>query len=343
MAHGLVTSRDFQVGLEPAWHGLTQIVPAVTRECFPEIVQSPLYYGDDAKPLSVGGKPYFVPVSSDDGKPVAPPFSPDSYTLFTPHQAWDWITSLLAGTGFTVKSCGMIWDRSQWFLGIELTELRSVADEICQYYLNASGGLDRSMSPSFELAGLFPVCANTLNISRMTGEILFRSKATKKFTERREAASAEVEKAVGMARVFKAQLSKLQNAPCSIEQASRIYAGYLGLDTIPVGSTEPVKELSTRSAGTLETLKTLFVSGRGNAGQTEADVLNGYTELYTRGNVDSPRYDASKAWVSGEFGGNADKKATFANLMVERTCYAADHEWSLDEVADYGKTLIAAL
>lgn len=343
MAHGLMSEESFHIATQMGWHGLTNVVDKVVREHYPEIVQSPLYFGDDAKPLSVGGKPYYVPISLDNGKPVAPPYSPDSYTLFTPRDGWDWITGILAGTGFTVESIGMIWGRTQWFLSIALDELRSVGTKENVYQLNASGGLDRSMSPQVELSSTRVVCANTLNISRMTGQVLFKSKATKKFTERRELATAEIEKAVGMARVFEEQFAKLANTPCTPERAGRIYAGFLGLDTIPVGQSEPVKELSTRSAGTVETLKTLFATGRGNSGQTEADVLNGYTELYTRGNVDSPRYDASKAWVSGEFGGNADKKAVFANLMIERNCVAAGRGWSLDEVADYGKTLLATV
>lgn len=339
MAHGLVTDRDFQFGLTEAWHKLTTIIPKITRECFPDVEAQPLYYGQDFAPMSYGSKPYVVPVSLDDGKPIAPPYCPDSYSLFKPREGWDWVHEILAGTNFTVESLGMIWNRSECFISIFLDELNGILDGH-KFYFNLSYGFDRMLSPQAELSGTRIVCWNTQNVSRMTGEVLFKSKATKKFHDRRQAATAEIEKAVGMARVFSEQIKRLESTPCDNERAGRIYAGYLTLDTIPAGSETLPDELSTRARNTVDTLKSLFSNGLGNKGQTEADVYNGYTELYTRGNTDSPRYDASKAWVSGEFGGNADKKAAFGNLMLNNECHAAGRQWSLSEVEELGKTML---
>lgn len=334
MGHGLVTERDFQIGLEPAWHKLTKVVEKISRGCFPEVVPQPLYFGDDFAPMTYGSKPYVVPISLDDKLPVSPPYCTDSYCLFTPRDAWDYVHEVLGGTRFTVKSIGMIWNRSQWFMSTWLDELAGILDGY-EFNLNWSGGLDRSISPQSELSGTRIVCSNTQLISRMTGEVLFKKKATKKFRTALEESKAEIEKAVGMSRIFAEQLKSLEANSCTPERAGRIYAGYIGLDT-------NCQELSTRGRNTVEQLKALHVRGLGNRGETEADCLNGFTEYYTRGNTESPNYDAGKAWVSGEFGGNADRKAAFAGLMMNRVVHT-DREWSLGEVEKLGEKMLLAV
>ena len=166
MAHGIYTDRDFQIAMEMAWHKLT-ILKQPTREAFPEIVPMPLTYqiGNDTYPVIHGDKRYVSPVALDDGLPVAPPYCEGTYSLFTPRDAWDWAASILAGTQYDVQSIGMLWNRSNWFISVKLTELQnlSVGDgRETRFQLNLSGGLDRSMSPQGELSSTVVVCANTL-------------------------------------------------------------------------------------------------------------------------------------------------------------------------------------
>ena len=329
MAHGIYNkARDFQIAESIAWHKLTQVkVPEMID--FPEIVPVPLYHGDN-KVASYGSSRYFLPVSTDDGIAVAPPYCGEtlldneekgcndirekrgSYVLFTPREAWAWVGELLAGTGFKVASIGMLWNRSFWFIGTELTELKSLSigdGREAKFLLNFSGGLDRTVSPQCELSNILPVCHNTISLSRASGKILFKDRATKNFSDRLELAKGEVEKAVGMTAVFKASMDSIAKVPCTPDRAERVFAGFL--------STDNDKKLSTRTKNAVHELTDLHTSGLGNKGETEFDLLNAYTQRLTRGGMDS-KISEGRRFASGEFGSNADAKAEFYNLLTNR-------------------------
>lgn len=311
MASGLDTStRNFQVALEMAWHKKTKL-KTPERADFPEIIGQALFF-EDGKQAKYGDKPYFMPVASDDSLPVAPPYCLDSYTIFQPREAWDWVNEVLSGTGFSIKSLGMLWNRSFWFLSTELTELQSLTigdGRKGDFYLNFSGGLDKMTSPQAELSNILAVCHNTISLSRMTGKMLFKERLTKNFKTRLEAGKAEVEKAVGMAAIFKAAMDSLAEKPCSQSRVERIVAGYV--------STPEMDKLSTRAKNTIQDVSMLFSKGRGNKGETEFDLLNAWTEYNTEGTRDGKsKVDSFKRFQSAEFGGNADSKADFANLLT---------------------------
>ena len=309
MAHGIYTNRDFQISEEMAWHKKTTIAkPVITA--FPTIQAMPLFYGDDCKSAAHGDNAYYMPVSTDDMLPVAPPFNPQSYSLFTPQDAWKWVSEVLEGTGHDFKSIGMLWNRSFWFIGVELSELKNLTigdGRESRFQMNFSGGLDRKVSPQCELSSILPVCWNTISLSRSSGQVLFREKATKNFSNRLEAAKSEIEKAVGMTRVFKAAMDGLAKKPCNVDRARCVFAGYLtpGDD----------KKMSTRTKNTVDTLADLHVNGIANRGKTEFDMLNAYTQLLSRG-TESSTVDTGARFTSSEFGGNADGKADFTRLLT---------------------------
>lgn len=345
MASGLYTQRDFQIAEVQAWHNLTRL-KAPVREDFPNIIPMPLYY-NGGKDMVYGDRKFVVPVAEDDMLPVAPPYcgekiideSPKTcpakaddnrgtYILFTPREAWDWVHEVLSGTHFKVESIGMLWNRSFWFLGVKLNELEtlSVGDgRQSNFNLNFSGGLDRSTSPQCELSSILPVCWNTISLSRAAGKILFQERATRNFKTRLDAAKSEVEKAVGMTAVFKAAMDSLATKPCDQPRAKRIFAGYLGGDD---------EKLSTRTSNVVTELADLHVMGDGNKGETEFDMLNAFTQLYTRGGKEA-KTSMGRRFVSSEFGNNADAKADFFNIIT-------NPETDLDSIEERGEELLAA-
>lgn len=353
MASGLYTKRDFQIAREQAWHGLTTI-KAPSREDFPNIIPAPLYFGDDCKPMVYGDRKFVVPIAEDDGLPVAPPYCgetiPDdepktcpakpedtrgTYVLFTPREAWDWVHEVLSGTHFEASSIGMLWNRSFWFIGVTLTELKelTVGDgRQSRFQFNFSGGLDRSVSPQCELSSILPVCHNTISLSRATGKILFAERATKNFNTRLEAAKAEVEKAVGMTAVFKAAMDSLADKPCDKSRAERIFAGYL-VDEVRQKDGKDLP-MSTRARNTVGELAELHVSGIANRGETEFDLLNAYTERCTHGGKEA-KTTMGRRFVSSEFGGGADTKADFFRVLTT----GRD---ALPEIEERGARLLAA-
>lgn len=332
MAHGIyVIGRDFQVAEQMAWHNLTTLAKPV-REHFPELKPMPLFFENNGQVAAkFGDNQYVIPVALDDMLPVAPPYCLGTYTLFQPRQAWDWVHEVLTGTGFEVSSVGMLWNRSFWFMGVKLQELNSLAigdGRNCDFYLNFSGGLDKLVSPQAELSSILPVCHNTISLSRMTGEVLFKEKATKNFSARLETAKEEVEKAVGMTAVFKKAMDSLATRKCDENRAKKIFTGYL--------TEEKEREVTKTTQNRVESLVTLHKGGRGNKGETEFDLLNAFTEWQTRGiEGEKTKVPPGKRFASGEFGGNMDNKADFANLLTSR-------RGQLQEIERRGSKLLAA-
>lgn len=330
MAHGIYNpKRDFQKSLEMGWHKLT-IIGKPTREDFPEIVPMPLYYNGGTA-ADYGNRRFVIPVAKDDMLPVAPPYCgetiaedttpgcddvrPDkdkrgTYILFTPREAWDWTTDVLAGTQYNVQSIGMLWNRSFWFISVSLDELKSLTigdGRKTDFNLNFSGGLDRSVSPQAELSSIVAVCHNTISLSRASGKVLFHERATKHFSDRLEAAKDQVEQAIGMAAVFQGAMEGLAKNPCTPERAQRVFAGHL-----TPGDTD---KMSTRTRNAVDELTTLHTRGIGNKGETEFDLLNAYTQRLTHG-ADKSTMSMGRRFASSEFGDNADSKAAFLNLLT---------------------------
>jgi hypothetical protein len=120
-----------------------------------------------------------------------------------------------------------------------------------------------------------------------------------------ESQREEIEKAVGMAAVWRATMDSLQKTLCAVQTAREIYAGQIGFGE---------KELSANARNTIDGLTGLFQRGLGNRGETVADVLNGFTQYATRG-FEGSKKDIFKRIQSAEFGGMADTKAEFASRL----------------------------
>jgi len=308
MSSGLVSTRDFQAGRAMAWHNATRIAETLTAADFPDIVRAPLQYVTaDGKIAAWPGM--FVPVSSDDRLPVGTA-SGESYSLFTPRDAVAYLSEVLSGTGHTIESLGMIFDRSRWFVTFNLSELAGVAPAGEGFQLTASGGLDKSQSPSFNLCHTVAVCANTVRLAR-AGRALFSSKLTKGFGTRLEASRTALGQVVGMARIFNESLRGLEAKPASVDEARAAYAADLA------GNGADLK--SSRASNLIDELIVGFRQGRGNAGETRLDVLNGFTEVFGSGLVGAAsKRDAFSRWQSSEFGGFADRKENFAAALTEK-------------------------
>lgn len=305
MSSGLETSRDFQVGLSQAWHRSTIVKPVISKDDFPIIVPAPLTYQVGEQLREWTGMS--VPISADDGLPVGTAFG-ESYSLFTPRDAMAYLEEVLSGTGYKVVSLGMIFNRTRWFVSFELVELAGIAPAGESFILSASGGLDKSQSPMFNLCHIVQVCANTVRLAR-AGRALFSSKLTKGFASRLEASRAALGEVIGMARIFNETLRGLEATRATVDEARAVYAADLS---------EAGADLrSARTANTLDDLVAGFRSGRGNSGATRLDALNGYTEVLGQGLVgSSSRRDSFSRWQSSEWGGNADRKEAFVGSIT---------------------------
>lgn len=323
MGHGIAnTNLDFIFGLKGQgkdWHGLTiEKDGPLHRDMFP--IHTPA-------PLSVNGKPtpWEILMSDDfNGEPAycGQPFDPNTFGYILPQQAMAMVEEALEGTSYTVERLGMLWDRSFWFVSVSLDELKEVSRPGELFRLNFSGGFDRANSPQGELSNIRAVCWNTISYSRMTGERLFRVKQSANSKAKLDAAKADVERAVGMAKIFNVVMADMEAKPASEDEAVFAYAGELsraGAD-FTIKTKDDGTPRQNKARNTVGELVELFKTGDGNQGSTRADVLNGFTQLFTRGRKDTTK-SPWRAIASSEFQGNATRKAEFASILSDDKQY----------------------
>ena len=334
MSHGIIETRDFVYGCtaETDWHGLTKEKPApVGPELFPAMHPVEVVTIDGTK---IGRS---VLIAADDGKRCGDVFNPETFGFILPQNAWGMVARALTGTKYAVERVGMLWDRSFWFVSVNLTELTSIARPGEKFYLNFSGGLDGSKSPQGELGSLRAVCGNTINLSRETGERLFKIKQTSESQGRLDKAAAEIEKACGMARVFNATMASLESKPATVSDARNVYAG----EVIARGgnfktSTNRVSGTprESRSLNMVNDLVTLFQRGDGNHGATRADILNGFTQRMTRGGAADTDKNPWTAFASSDFGTNSTRKAEFFATVADDDRFANMVEIGAEALTD---------
>jgi hypothetical protein len=311
--------------MEKDWHKKTVHVAGLDPAIhFPTIEPQPVFYGQDCKPTGEQ-----ILVATDDGLPVGNSFR-ESYGYILPQRAWSMVREALGGTEYDVERIGMLHDRSFWFMSLSLKELQKVTRQGEKIYLNISGSLAQKEKPQGEISATRAVCWNTVSLSRLTGQKLFSVKQTKNSFIRLDNAKADVEQAVGMVRVFNETMQGLEGKAVTVETARNAYVG----EAIQHGAklqrvnAQGVMVENRSTLNRIDSLVSLFQRGDGNTGQTRADVLNGFTQFFTRGGGDDSTKSPWKAIESSEFGGNGDRKAEFLATLAD--------DASFDELVQIG-------
>jgi hypothetical protein len=102
-----------------------------------------------------------------------------------------------------------------------------------------------------------------------------------------------------------ANLAKLAEMPMSLATAENVLAGFV----------TDGKELSARSINQGKKMANLFLSGKGNQGETRYDLLNGVTEFFTHHASDN----ASKSMASNMLGTYATRKTDMLDTLLDDT------------------------
>jgi hypothetical protein len=311
MSHN-IEKRDKQFGLEMAWHSLTQIVEKILPHiAFPWGIQlEQIYYGTGPGQRQHGK--WVLPIADDDRLPLGSgvPVNLSTYTIRTPLDLWQLRDEVVAGTENTVVSAGTVENRAKFFISTKLNELEriKVADgSEVELLLNSMGSLDKSLNEQHSISSTRIVCANTLMMSFLSDKVKFRYRHSKNMNDAIKADKPLMQEVAGLAAVVKAAFDDLVVKPCDVDRATRIYTGL-------VASPEQ-KEVSTRAANIVEEHVECFQRGQGNVGKSEFDLLNGWTQLKTRGYEDSKksRWDT---FATSEFGAYSDQKVRLANLLI---------------------------
>lgn len=327
-----------------AWHGLTKVVPVVTREVA-------LPYEMERKPLFVCSPKmrkiadFSVFVASDNGEVIGRPM-PDTYVALTNEEFWSVCQDALAGTGAVIESAGTFQSRARRFLTIRL----GTADKVeigGRTFLNRISLLDSVDGTTYFHAVNTSVCVVCANTARMAladakGEFRFKLKHTKSLHAKIENMEAQVEAMLGVQADFNAALAMAHEHPMSSADARPLFAGWLG---------EGASSLSTRAVNTVERLEQLARGGGGNRGETLLDAISAVTDFYSHessGGEAKPGFQW-KQHLSSEYGSGARAKVDFIRSVFtlddkgHATGVATDRiretsRRGMDLLADYAKS-----
>lgn len=305
MAHNL-DSRDVQVGIEMAWHGLTKVVSEIRFEdAFPfEIEKRQLADSEDGSPIE--GEYYYR--STDDNKKVGKTL-PDSYVAISNARFWEIVNNAVGGSGATIESAGTIYDRCRRFvtvkLGTDVDDFK-VGDRVFKNRFSLLDSIDQSTNLYGVNSSTCVVCANTFAVvmGDRSGEFRFKLRHSKNLLPRIENMEKAIDSFIGVTAQFKQALDLANTIPVSVPDARALFAGW---------TTSGESEISARTYNTVGRLTDLFVGGAGNRGETLLDAFSAITDFYTHessGGEDKPGFKL-KQMLSSEYGTAARKKQEF--------------------------------
>lgn len=292
--------RDVQAGLEQAWHGMSKVVPVVTREVA-------LPYEIERKAIECcPGFYYFT--ATDDGLMVGRPVGED-YVALTNERFWEIIQNSLGGSGAIVESAGTIYDRCRRFVTVKLgTDMDTfkVGDREFKNRISFLDSVDMSTNFYGVNSSTCVVCSNTFSavMGDRTGQFRFKIRHSKNMVARIENMEKAIDEWLGVTAQFKAALEIANSEPMKVETARNVFAGFLAED-------EP--ELSTRGVNTVNRLTELFQRGAGNRGETVLDAFSAVTDYYSHessGGKDKEGF-RQKQFLSSEFGSGLKEKRRF--------------------------------
>lgn len=322
-----IQTRDIQVGLEMAWHKLTQVEKTIDssncRILYPMTIE-PLYFKNAAGDLVEGNGRQIV--AQDDGLPIGRPVGSD-YKLIDNASIWDAVQGGLAGTKHEIVSCGSVSDRALGFVSIKIADDFKAANRNTQSVMNVLWGHGGNKAVVARTGFTVVVCQNTFNMA-------MREKSDFKLSIRHTARadvldlSKAIDAHIGVVAEFKAAMDELHTVDVKVDDARKIFTGFVSGGEIP-----ETKTGISRLTNTVEDIQNLFLVGKGNAGRTMADVFNGVTDYYSH---ESSGGDSRwKQFVSSEFGAGDKRKSEFMEVLMDRG--------QLTDVMKRGDTVLAAL
>lgn len=318
MAHE-ISQIDRQQGISQAWHGLTEVIPALSLvDCWLtkwEAQKRPLYReinGDFQKTENCE-----IFCSDMPQVTLGKAVDCESYGLISNADFLKCISEAITGiTGAKVASVGSVCERTKVFVSVQLKELEvfKAAGREFRPFLNFGHSFDQSSPFWVNSSNVCTVCANTfgMNLRVKDSPLSSRMKHTKNVVMRLDNVSELVDGFLGAQAEFKAIMETLNSREMSSEDAKPFFAGLLA-----DGKRE---EISTRRLNQIESLDRLFVKGRGNSGETRADAFQAVTEYATHESAGGLKGQMQRQIASSEFGAGATLKTrALSALQSEET------------------------
>ncbi len=326
-----IEARDVQYGLEMAWHNKTKVVESISREIvYPwNVVLAPMSYIIPGVETPTQHGKWVLPLADDDMLPLGngTAVNLNTYTLRTPKQLWELRDVVVKDTSNTVVSAGSVQNRAKFFISTRLNDLARIklqdGSEV-ELLLNSMGSMDKSLNEQHSISATRIVCYNTLMMSFLNDKIAFKYRHSKRMDMAIEQDEPLLQVATGAADTVGAAFNTLLNYDCTVDRAERIYTGLI--------VSEGQEKVSARARNMIEEHVACFQRGDGNAGKTEFDLLNGWTQPKTRGYQDSDK-DTWSTFETSEFGAYANQKVKLAIMLLK-------HRTELAKIEARGRELL---
>lgn len=326
MSHN-ISEIDRQEGLTQAWHGLTVIRPDLSLEnnWLNEWDISPryLYYTDsEGKATSTGFQ--ILTATDDPSISIGRPFA-ESYHPITNKEFLQLMKDSTEGIeGMQLVSVGSVRRRGRVFASFQTGELEAyrAGGRVFNPFLNYGNGHDQSSVLWANTSNICTVCDNTfaMNLAKVEAEVVkdaTRQRHTKNVVARLPELGLAIRQANQAQQNFAAAFEYLAETKISQNKAEKLLVGFV-VDTDQ--SELDAKKISTRARNIVGRLMDLFKGGRGNKGQTLADLFSAATEYYTHENAGNGK-NPQKQYQSSEFGaGMATKQRFFDIVRASNAC-----------------------
>lgn len=314
-----ILSQDFQYGLSQAWHGLTQI--KTTQEMskgFPfEFERIPLEFKIDGQTHSAGGNYLIlsndnklpVGVDIDDGQFVGCESRRPSFGYMSNAEFFELVRNTIASTGFEIASTGTLANRQKRFVSLKPSKQTAFVAGGREFknFLSIVDAIDGTLNLQARFNNVCVVCANTFAQSIREGDKVASNPHTKRHLERIAGFEATIEAFFGYSAQFEKLLNVMDSTPLDAGEAKNLFAGFL--------NNGKKEELSSRRWGQVETLTSLFETGKGNNGKTVLDGFSAVTDYYTHEHAVNGRLGAMGQETQSEIGSGFKAKNRFVELV----------------------------
>ena len=269
-------------------------------------------------------KGHAIFVGTDDGEPIGRPIA-DTYSPCTNKEFLDLVQQVIDSTdGARLETCGSFRDRARTFASISIKDASTYGAGGRDFFdcLNFGNSSDGSCALFANNSNECIVCANTFDYNMRADSLRAGDSATLRITHsgdmqaKLSTAHRIVANWLESKQLFAHRFDELAARKVSTATAESFIKGFLSDDK---------NELSARAANKVNRILSLYLRGRGNSGQTAADLFSGATEYYTH-HARNIRWatesaDRQKLFESATIGSAAAQKREFWDALIDESAF----------------------
>lgn len=330
----------------PEWHNKADHVSVID-----DTVLEPIFFNVVQRPLlsEVDGITYTIPNYKtlwadfrhrtdfgDHPQMVNLHVAKESYKPILNRDVWEMAKRAVEGLDCEVSSAGTLGGGKYFYITIVIKgeEEFTIKGDRFKGYFNIITSHNGTMALEAYDSLIRIVCMNTLRWSRSSkGEIDFKVYHTSNCDIAISNMGDILNQILQGRKEFVNQMEYLMSRSCNFAQAMNLVAGWIGEGSRGF-------KISSQIKNRIDDIALLFSKGKGNAGKSLYDLLNGATEYWTSGNGTGKKSKVIDKWAKSEFGTAADKKRDFVNFLMgsdeflnDRARYGAEllREWQLNQ------------